>query len=99
MASPNGKPHSPVQVVRLARAQVEELFGKQVESVLGVARNDDDGWTVTLEIVELARIPDTTTVLGSYEATLDADGDLVEAKRTGRYSRNQTDAQRGGNDS
>ena len=51
---------------------------------------------MTLELLELARIPDTTSVLGSYEALLDGNGDLLEAKRVRRYSRNQTDAQQGG---
>ena len=38
----------------------------------------------------------STSVLGSYEAVLDGNGDLLEAKRVRRYSRNQTDAQQGG---
>jgi hypothetical protein len=85
----NGK-KSPAEVARLARQQVEELFGKSVESVLAVSR-DDDGWTVTLELLELPRIPDTTSLLGSYDARLDGDGDLLEARRTRRYARNQAD--------
>jgi hypothetical protein len=90
---------SPVEAARLARRQVEELFGMPVESVSAISRVKDDnggGWSVTLELLELARIPDTTSVLGSYEAVLDANGDLLEAKRVRRYSRNQTDAQQGG---
>jgi len=70
-----------------------------VESVSAISRVNDDnggGWAITLELLELARIPDTTSVLGSYEAVLDANGDLLEAKRIRRYSRNQTDAQQGG---
>ncbi len=85
---------SPAEVVRLARSQVEELFGKPVEGVSGVTRNGDDGWTVTLEVLELARIPDTTSVVGAYEAHLDAGGTLLEARRLRRYARNQTDSQR-----
>lgn len=81
---------SPAGVAQQARRQVEELFGKPVESVTGVAR-DDDGWTVTLELLELPRIPDTTSLLGSYEARLDGDGGLLEARRTRRYARNQAD--------
>jgi hypothetical protein len=89
---------SPVEAARLARAQVQELFGMPVESVSAISRVDDNGggWNITLELLELQRIPDTTSVLGSYEAVLDANGDLLEAKRVRRYSRNQTDAQQGG---
>jgi hypothetical protein len=89
---------SPVEAARLARAQVEELFGMPVESVSAISRVDGNGggWAVTLELLELARTPDTTSVLGSYEAVLDANGDLLEAKRVRRYARNQTDVQQGG---
>ena len=91
MASSNGRKRTPAEVVQLARTQVEDLFGKQVESVAGVARDGTRGWTVTLELLELPRVPDTTSLLGSYEARLDGNGDLVEARRLRRYPRNQAD--------
>ena len=46
---------------------------------------------MTLELVELERIPETTSLIGSYEVKLDADGNLVEARRLRRYPRNQSD--------
>lgn len=94
MASTRNRKQTPAEVARQAREQIEELFGKPVEDVSAIARGEDgDGWTVTLELLELPRIPDTTSVLGSYEARIDANGDLLEAKRVRRYARNQTDAQ------
>ncbi len=94
MASTADRKQTPAQIAGRAREQVEELFGKPVEDVSAIARGEDgDGWTVTLELLELPRVPDTTSVLGSYEAVLDANGDLLEAKRVRRYARNQTDAQ------
>lgn len=90
MASTADRKRTPAEVAQLARRQVEELFGKPFEAVSAVAR-DADGWTVVLELVELPRIPDTTSLLGSYEARLDVAGKLLEAKRTRRYARNQTD--------
>ena len=88
-----GKKMSPPEVVGRARQQIEELFGKPVEAVSGFGHPEDNGggWTVTLELLELPRIPDTTSLLGTYEATLDADGNLVDARRLRRYPRNQTD--------
>jgi hypothetical protein len=94
----SGKRLSPPQVVGRAREQMEELFGKPVESVSGFGHPEDNGggWTVTLELLELPRIPDTTSLLGTYEATLDGDGNLVDARRIRRYPRNQYDpVQRG----
>jgi hypothetical protein len=92
---------TPPEVVGRARDQLEELFGKPVEAVSGFGRPEDDGggWTVTLELLELERIPDTTSLLGTYEATLDADGNLLDARRTRRYPRNQYDAAEKGEDS
>jgi gas vesicle protein GvpO len=95
------KSMSPPELVGRARQQVEELFGKPVDAVSGFGRPDDDGggWTVTLELLELPRIPDTTSLLGTYEATLDADGNLVDARRVRRYPRNQYDPVQKGEDS
>lgn len=96
---------SPPELVGRARDQMQELFGKPVEAVSAFEQSNDDdgdgngkGWTVTLELLELPRIPDTTSLLGTYEATLDADGNLLGAKRVRRYPRNQSDpVQRGEN--
>jgi hypothetical protein len=86
-------------VVREAVRQLTELTGRQPEAVLGVQRDDgddngngnQDGWRVTVEIVEMRRVPNSTDLLGCYEVTLDSDGDLVEYRRTRRYARGQTD--------
>ena len=92
---------SPPEVVGRARRQIEELFGKPVEAVSGFGHPEDNGgdWTVTLELLVLPRIPDTTSLLGTYEATLDADGNLVDARRLRRYPRNQYDPVQQGEDS
>lgn len=82
---------SPVDAARRAREQMEELFGKPADSIAGISRDDNDGWTVTVELVELERIPDTTTLIGSYEVKLGADGSLLEAQRLRRYPRNRAD--------
>ena len=91
----SGKRLSPPQLIGRAREQMEELFGKPVEAVSGFEQSNGDGdgkgWTVTLELLELERIPDTTSLLGTYEATFDAEGNLLGARRVRRYPRNQTD--------
>jgi len=100
MAEP-GKRLSPPELVGRAREQIEQLFGKPVEAVSGFEQSNGDskGWTVTLELLELERIPETTSLLGTYEATLDSDGNLLGAKRLRRYPRNQSDpVQRQGGD-
>lgn len=79
------------EVVRSAREQLAALLGSEPESVSGFERTDD-GWTVSLEVVEVSRIPESTDVLASYELTLDRDRNLVRYHRGRRYYRAQADA-------
>ena len=83
----NGK-LSAVDLARTARGQLAELTGRPPESVLGLHK-DDDGWKVTVELVELRRVPNSTDLLGSYVVTLDDDGDLIGYERVRRYQRGQ----------
>ena len=78
-------------VVREARKQLTELTGRQAEAVLGIERDEDEGWQVTLEVLELQRVPSTTDLLGCYVVHVDDQGELVEYQRTRRYMRGQPD--------
>jgi len=73
-------------VVGEAIKQVQQLIGRPIESVTGMEKNGSD-WTVTLEVLELERVPNTTDVLGKYEVTVDKNGDLTGVQRTRRYHR------------
>lgn len=79
------------EAIERVRSELPELLGHPVDSVLGVERADGQGWTVTIQVVELARIPSTTDVLGAYSVTLDKQGELTSYKRQRRYYRNQAD--------
>lgn len=78
-------------VIARALPQLEQLTGREPEGVLGL-RRDDDGWLVTIEVVELPRVPSSTDVLATYDVVLDDDGDVREYRRTGRYIRGRGDA-------
>jgi hypothetical protein len=95
--SSNGKVLSAPEAVRRAREQIEELLGRPTDTVSSFAPDKNNGWAVTVEVVELERIPPSTSMLASYEAHLDRRGELVELKRLRRYSRNQAD-QSGGDE-
>jgi hypothetical protein len=77
--------------VQRVREELPALLGRPVESVLGVQHDDDGGWQVTVQVVELARIPSSTDVLGAYVVTLDEDGELEGYQRRRRYNRSQAD--------
>ena len=73
-----------------AREQLEALLERPVESVSSFERTDD-GWLVTLEVVEVSRVPESTDVLASYEMELDEDRNLRRYARVRRYQRAQAD--------
>jgi Gas vesicle synthesis protein GvpO len=86
-----GRKLSARDAIKRVRQQLPELIGKPVEAILGVERDDDDQWQVTAQAVELARIPNSTDVLGVYAVSLDDDGELAGYRRVRRYSRSQAD--------
>ncbi|MER6997124.1 gas vesicle protein [Streptomyces sp. NPDC000410] len=76
--------------MRSASQQLEQLLGRPPESVSAL-KPADDGWEAVVEVLELERVPDTTSVMASYRVTLDKEGDLVAYERTRRYTRGQID--------
>jgi hypothetical protein len=77
-------------IVDQARRQAQEVLGLEPESVSGFERKNDE-WTVTVEVVEMRRIPESTDVLASYDVTLDEDGNLIGATQRRRYRRSQAE--------
>jgi hypothetical protein len=79
------------EVATQARELLRSLRGVEAENVSGIRRTAN-GWTVTLEVVELRRIPESTDVLASYEVELDGDNNYLGFSRGPRYSRSQAEA-------
>lgn len=77
-------------LIERARGQLQDMMGRPAESVLGMQR-DGEGWIVTVEVVELRRVPNSTDLLGSYEVKVDGNGDVIGYRRTRRYHRNRAD--------
>ncbi len=79
------------EAIEQVREEFPSLLGRPIESVLGVERQDDDGWQVTVQVIELERVPRSTDVLGAYAVELDEDGELIGYRRRRRYNRSQAD--------
>lgn len=79
---------SPIEIARAAAQQLCELTGREPDTTSGLQRTDN-GWLVHVEVVEVARIPDSTSVMASYEVEVDTDGALISYRRARRYYRNQ----------
>ena len=94
-ASSSGSRVSATTVGAAAVRQLAELAGRDVEGVTSLAKNDDGGWQVEVEVVESRRIPDTTDLMALYEVQVDTDGHLTSYRRLRRYSRGQAGAEQG----
>ena len=84
---------SPAKLAANAAQQLLELTGRDTEGVTALEKNDD-GWRVTVEVVEVRRIPNTTDVLALYEVDADDKGNLQGYRRIRRYVRGTPDQDR-----
>ncbi|MFE2378663.1 gas vesicle protein [Streptomyces sp. NPDC059398] len=69
---------------------LNRLINHHTEGVSAVSRTDK-GWQVDVDVLELSRIPDTTSLLATYAVDLDEGGSLVQYHRVRRYRRGQAD--------
>ena len=74
-----------------AREELSEITGLEAESVTALEPEDDGTWVITVELLELSRIPETDDMLGSYEVQVDEDGEILGYRRVRRYARSQAD--------
>ncbi|WP_407914617.1 gas vesicle protein [Kitasatospora sp. NE20-6] len=88
--APRRRRVSAPDAMRNAAEQLAQLLGRQPESVSAL-KPTEEGWQADVEVMELERIPDTTSVLASYRVTLDEEGELLAYERVRRYSRGQID--------
>jgi hypothetical protein len=84
----------PGQVAQRAARQLAELTRRPVEGVAGLAR-EQDGWCVELEVVEVARVPSSTDVLGLYAVWVDEEGELLGYERVERFVRGRAGGEEG----
>ncbi|MFF0086504.1 gas vesicle protein [Streptomyces canus] len=85
----------PMEVLRNARTQLAELTGMDAENVSSFEQTED-GWALEIEVLELSRVPDTMSLMASYQVELDPEGQLTGYRRVRRYERGRADAHRQG---
>jgi hypothetical protein len=83
----NGK-LSAVELARAAMTALRELTGHKPEAATGLEWDgESDTWRVTVDVLELERVPNTTDVIAAYEVRLDQGGALHGYKRLRRFTR------------
>lgn len=87
----SAKVSSAAQAARAARDSLAELIDHRVEGSSQVSRSGDHGWLVGVEVLEVARIPDTISLMATYEVQLGDDGGLRGYRRVRRYRRGDAD--------
>jgi hypothetical protein len=82
---------SAADAIRAAVAQFRALTAREPDGVTGVRKTPEGDWSVLIDVVELERIPATTTVLATYRVDIDPGGELLACERLRRYTRGTTD--------
>jgi hypothetical protein len=78
------------EAMRNAIEQLAELLGRAPESVSAL-KPTEEGWEAQVEVLELERVPQTTSVMAAYRVALDPAGKLLAYERGRRYTRAQVD--------
>ena len=68
------------EVIKVAEKELAELTKLEPTGVKGVFK-DEEGWHVTVEMIEKKSIPDGMDLLALYEATLDDEGNVLKFER------------------
>jgi hypothetical protein len=87
-APTTAKPMDAADVVVHATKVLARVSGLDADHVSSVAL-EPDGWHVTVDLIELRRIPAATDVLAAYEAIFAHNGSLLSYHRRRRYFRDQ----------
>ncbi len=83
-------PRPVLDVMRTAGAEFAELTGLRPEAVTRLERSGD-GWVLDAEVLELSRVPDTMSLMATYEVAVGPDGEITGYRRVRRYERGRSD--------
>jgi hypothetical protein len=84
------EPLPALEILDAAKDQLTVLTGRVPDSVSGLRRSDN-GWRMKIDMVELERIPPSTSVMATYEVELDRDGNVVGYEQERRFVRGQAE--------
>ena len=69
-----------IDIMERAKKQVAAVTGLKPVAV-AAAFKDAQGWHISVDMLEMSRIPDSTDVLGTYEVLVDEEGNMVQFER------------------
>lgn len=77
------------ELVNKLVADFPTMINLQASSVVAISRSED-GWVVSIEMIEKKSIPDSMDVLGCYEVSLDDSGKIRDFSRVRLRRRGDT---------
>jgi gas vesicle protein GvpO len=84
------EPLPALEILDAAKDQLTVLTGRFPDSVSGLRRSDN-GWRMKIDMVELERIPPSTSIMATYEVELDRDGNVIGYEQERRFVRGQAE--------
>ncbi len=67
-------------LIAKAREELTKITGLELSSVIGTTKSEE-GWIITIELIEKYSIPDQMDILAVYETLMDDDGNLLSFSR------------------
>ncbi|MFQ5981655.1 MAG: gas vesicle protein GvpO [Candidatus Heimdallarchaeota archaeon] len=68
------------ELISRAREELSKLTGLELSTVLGATKTEE-GWKISIEMIEKYSIPDQMDILAVYDTLLDDDGNLLKFNR------------------
>ena len=63
-----------------AKEQLAEVTGFSPVAAVGGFK-DEEGWHISVDVLEMARLPESTDIIGTYVVTLDPEGNMVKFEK------------------
>ncbi len=63
-----------------AKEQLAELTGFSPVAAVGGFR-DEEGWHITVDALEMTRIPNSTDIIGTYVVSLNQEGNMMKFEK------------------
>ena len=63
-----------------AKEQLAEVTGFSPVAAVGGFK-DEEGWHIVVDMLEMARLPESTDIIGTYVVTLDPEGNMVKFEK------------------
>jgi len=68
------------EVIERAKNQLQTVTNLEASTVTEASKVED-GWQITIELVERKAVPDTQDLIGSYKVHLYNDGNMINFER------------------